>query len=172
MGLPSRRCRHRIGLGLAVVAAHIVGCSSPPPEPVDPNSRLAAYDAPVIDYLDSLGEDDVGRELEGVLSDPAAASDSEERLLEGAVYRGRVAGLPDTVHVHLVEQDDKWFAYLWVDTAGEPLALPECDPRRVGFRARRLWGPIYTWRSAQPGDGVLVSPCPDPAWREAVPHGR
>lgn len=170
--VPTRR-RHdgrRRARGPVLAAGLLaVACSSPPPEPVDPASRLAAYDAPVIDYLESLGPDDVGRELAGVPADPSSEPASDEVLLEGVRYLGRASGVPGSVHLHVVERDGELLAYLWVDTDGEPFPLPDCSPGRVGFRARRVWGPIYTWKAAQPGDGVLVSACPRPEWIESLP---
>ncbi|MGH0035795.1 MAG: hypothetical protein ACQGVK_12285 [Myxococcota bacterium] len=163
--MPGARSRSLAVRAALVAGALAVACRSPSPEPVDPEARLASYDAPVIDYLESLGPEDVGRRLEGVRVDPGDP-ESGELLLEGALYLGRTGGLPEHVHVHLVEEGEERLAYLWVDTGGEPFALPECNPRRVGFRARRIWGPIYTWKAARPGDGVLVSSCPEPSWVE------
>ena len=162
----------RLGAAWPLAIAALLGCESPPPEPVPIAAQRAAYDAPVIDYLESLGDDSIGEELDGVQADPAADPPSGVQLLEGATYLGRVPDLPLHVHVHLVRPDDLILAYLWVDTAGSPFPLPECDPGRVGFRARRIWGTIYTWKSAQPGDGVLISECPSSSWIETAGRAR
>jgi hypothetical protein len=166
-GRSGPQCLQPVAAVAALVLA--VACSSPAPEPVDPASRQAAYDAPVIDYLEALGPEDVGRVLEGVRADPAADPESDEVLLEGVRYLGPVSGLPEHVHMHLIQRGEELVAYLWVDTEGRPFPLPDCNPRRVGFRAQRIWGPIYTWTAAQPGDGVLISACPAPSWVESAP---
>jgi len=160
---------------LALLLAFLPGCASKLPEPVDPASKMAAYDAPVIAYLEGLGADSVGRVLDGVHAEPGAEPPSQEMLLKDEIYLGKPLDVPPHVHIHLLQRHEKGkgegkvLAYLWVDTAGEPFPLPECDPGRVGFRARRVWGPIYTWKAARPGDGVLVSECPPDAWVESAP---
>lgn len=176
------KIRLALALLLLIALAAAVACGGPPrPKRAPSPAALAeSTDAPVIAYLSALGDDAVGSELEGVEidllppdpeADPEDQLDPEEgveRVLEDDVYLGRVPGLPDGVHVHLVERDDEVLAYLWVEPGAPSLALPECEADRPGFRATRLWGAIYTWRAARPGDGVLISHCPQPAWVEAV----
>jgi len=138
----------------------------PPPDPAE---LYARHNPPVIARLAQLGPEDVGRALEGV------TVGEETRHLEGYVYRGRVPGLGPGRHVQLfdrpAEEGTELVAAVWVEAGAEPLPLPECDPGRPGFRAQRLWGAIYTWKAARPGDGVLLSQCPRREWVAALEDG-
>jgi len=141
-----------------------VSCLGRARKPQPTHAELSArYDPPVIALLAGLGPQDVGRVLDGV-----RVEGEDDPLLQGAEYLGRLPDTPPGVHVHLLRQEEAVLAYLWVDVGGPSWPLPECDPRRAGFRARQLWGQIYTWRAAQAGDGVLVSACPPADWLPAA----
>ena len=112
----------------------------------------------VVAYLGKLRPRDVGRRLRGV-----TLSDGKP-LLRGEAYVGEVRGLGKGQHAYIVERDGRRHAFVWVDRGGDALALPSCPSESVPAGPYVLSGDVYTWKAAQPGDGVIEVECVDESW--------
>jgi len=145
--------------GLTVfLLAQVPGEARPDPCGKDLESWLGCNNPRVIHYLSQFRPRDVGRVLEGVrLSDGSFAAKSHR-------YLGRAEHLGRGIHVVLVEREGKETAYVWVEEGSPPLPLPECGESFPGS-AYLLSGDVYTWKSVQPGHGVVEVMCVDPSWR-------
>ncbi len=112
----------------------------------------------VINYLNGLGPGDVGTNVKGV-----ALSDGSMELA-GITYLGPAKQTPYGVHLFIFERDKHKIAYLWVEKGAKEFELPSC-PKSVSFEsAYVLSGDVYTWKAAQPGDGVIRVACIAPKW--------
>ncbi|CAB5108513.1 hypothetical protein D3OALGA1CA_3599 [Olavius algarvensis associated proteobacterium Delta 3] len=113
----------------------------------------------VIRYLSSLQSSDIGMIVEGVeLSDGDLA-------VYNLKFLGRVDKLGRGVHLYLFTDSTRTYAYIWIDESGESLPLPDCSelyPNEEGQYG--LSGDVYTWKSVQPGHGVVISHCPKEEW--------
>ena len=114
----------------------------------------------VIGYLRNLETADIGTVVNGIeLTDG-------HRELENHAYQGQVNETPTGVHIYVFRHRGTRVAFLWVDEDAEPFPLPPCPMGAVpgAESAHVLSGDVYTWRSAQPGDGVIQVNCVAPSW--------
>lgn len=164
---PRHGRRASVVLGLALGGALAAGCALAPGlgggEPVFEESMTPqwyASNAPLLtDYLDTLPDTAIGQPIDGIL-----LSDGK-RWLEGLVYLGRPAGLPEGVNVRLLDDGATPIAYVWLDPEAEPFVLEPCPsgPQR-GIRARRAGGGPYAWRALEPEHGLVYTICPPASW--------
>jgi hypothetical protein len=120
---------------------------------------LAQNNPRVIAFLQHLTARDVGSRVRGVkLSDGTT-------ILHGQKYVGQVRGLPQGAHVFLFARGAKSVAYIWVEARMKPFPLPSCARGPDDDESSTvLSGDVYTLKSVQPTDGVVISRCPTKEW--------
>ena len=126
---------------------------------------LACNNPRVIQYLEKLSPNDVGTDLKGVtLTDG-------RNVLGGHRYLGEARGLGEGVHLYVFEYKARKLAFLWIDLKGNELSLPFCPdlPSEDNYESSYvLSGDVYTWKAAQPGDGVIQVTCVKDSWLKAI----
>ncbi len=131
----------------------------------DLTSWLACNNPRVSQYLRRLSPNDVGTNLKGVtLTDGRS-------VLRGHKYVGEAKGLGKGIHLHVFEYKDRKLAFLWIDPDGDKLPLPSCPDwiSEDAYESRYvLSGDVYTWKAAQPGDGVIRVTCVKDSWLRAI----
>jgi hypothetical protein len=112
----------------------------------------------VIQYLDSLSNDQIGSILSGV-----ALTDSTNPF-KGYVFIGKNRSLQEGLSIYLLRSPEGSLdGYLWL-THGASFPLPTCEEAIVGKGAYVLSGDVYTWKNLQPGHGVVRTICPETNW--------
>ena len=111
-----------------------------------------------IQFLSSLKNVHIGKSISGIpltdLSNP----------LDDYIYIGKNTTLQGGLNIYLFKSPDrKYEAYLWI-ADGEPFTLPKCDTAIVNEGVYVLSGDVYTWKSLQPGHGVVQLLCPELGW--------
>ena len=112
----------------------------------------------VIKYLDNLTKNDIGRIINGV-----KLSDGVNKL-SGYKYLGKNRNTPHGVNLHMFQSKSGKVAYLWVENKAKEFPLPQCGNGELPLSPYALSGDMYTWKSAQPGHGVIVVHCPPAEW--------
>lgn len=153
-----------VGLG-GVSGCGIPGMGGPGPPVITESMSPEWYasNAPLLtDYLSTLPDSAIGTPIDGIL-----LSDGQH-WLAGLTYLGEPAGLPDGVHVRLLDDGTLVTAYVWLDPGAEPFVLEPCEsgPQR-GIRARRAGGGAYAWRALEPDHGLVATICPPAEWLPA-----
>ena len=166
-----------MGAQIAILAALLLSAQGAPDKAcdVDLEAWLACNNPRAIRYLSALSEADIGTVLNGV------------KLTNGTfVAKGyRLLGLPKPASkgAHIVvihrprrspatEKTTSGFlprgegAFVWVDSGGDSVPLPECPPSP--FENQYVpSGDVYTWKAVQPDDGVVEVGCIIPSWKQS-----
>ena len=159
----------RVLVSLVAAALVIGGCALPR---IGPNRSAGSTPAGssewqtrstplAIEYLRTLPDAKIGTILPGI-----ALADGE-RWLEGFRLLGHVdTGHPGLHVVVLVPPDTgEPLTLMWIEPDGEAWPLSVCSAEEEpGIRARTLSGEIYTWKSLQPGGGIISYACPPNDW--------
>jgi hypothetical protein len=143
----------------------LLGGGGPPPLPptFSATSEWHASNGPLLaEYLKTLPSSAIGQPLKGIrLSGDSGAP----RWLEGQVYLGVPAGLPEGVGVRLVDDGQRVIAFVWVENGADALTLEPCEAgEQAGMRARLAGGGPFAWKQLRAEHGVVYTACPPGDW--------
>ncbi|HIL80795.1 MAG TPA: hypothetical protein EYG54_05975 [Myxococcales bacterium] len=139
------------------------GGGPPSPPPFSATSEWHASNGPLLaEYLKTLPPSAIGQPLKGIrLSGDSGAS----RWLEGQVYLGVPAGLPEGVGARLVDDGQRVIAFVWVEDGADALTLEPCETgEQAGIRARLAGGGPFAWKQLRAVHGVVYTVCPPEGW--------
>lgn len=149
-------------VGLFLLFSSSIAISSDKDCNKDIKTFLDCNNPKVIKYLTALTKKDIGKPLKGVLLT------DESICLKNHVFLGEVKDMGQGVHLFVFKFKNNLLAYLWIEENGTKLNLPDC-PESVSFEsAYVLSGDVYTWKAAQPGDGVIETMCVKEEWIEKL----
>ncbi|QIF02071.1 hypothetical protein G5S37_11185 [Roseimicrobium sp. ORNL1] len=127
--------------------------------------RFSADDRRIMQYLESLSADDLGKKGRGVrLSDNAVA-------LEGHTLLHRLPVPSHSAHIYVLREGTVAMglpvAYAWVEPGGISFPIPDLPAGERG-EAAYMQKEAYTYADVVPGIGLVQISCPTERWIKSL----